>query len=114
MRRSADKELRDNILETPFLTMAKRTEATAVFHEWQTDALATAAANKQIEGDDAANATSTPTVRLGNYQQISSKYAIVTDTENAIKKAGRSNEMSYQIAKRLGELKRNQRCALMV
>lgn len=37
-------------VETPFLTMAKRTEATAVFHEWQTDALATAAANKQIEG----------------------------------------------------------------
>lgn len=63
--------------------------------------------------DDAANATSNPTVRLGNYQQISSKFAIVTDTENAIKKAGRGNEMSYQIAKRLGELKREHNRALL-
>lgn len=80
----------------------------------QTDALASAAANRQIEGDDAANGTSTPTVRLGNYVQTSTKYAIVTDVQNAVKKAGRNDEMSYQIAKRLGEIKRKQHCALTV
>ena len=99
-------------LETPFMTMATRNKASGVFHEWQTDALAAAAANKQIEGDDAANGTSTPSVRLGNYVQTSTKYAIVTDVQNAVKKAGRNDEMSYQISIRLGELKRDMEMAL--
>lgn len=100
--------------ETPFLTMAARTTAKATLHEWQTDALAAAAGNKAVEGDDpAANSgTSTPTSRLGNYCQISVKYAVITDTQQVIDKAGRSNEMSYQIAKRLGELKRDMELAL--
>ena len=99
-------------VETPFMTMASRVEATATFHEWQTDALLAAASNRSIEGDDAVNGTSTPTVRVGNYVQTSSKYAVVTDLQNKIKKAGRGNEMSYQIAKRLGELKRDMELAL--
>lgn len=99
-------------VETPFMTMASRSECTATYHEWQTDALSAAAANRQIEGDDAANGTSTPTVRVGNYVQTSSKYAVVTDLQNKINKAGRGNEMSYQIAKRLGELKRDMEMAL--
>jgi hypothetical protein len=98
--------------ETPFFTMASRVEATAVLHEWQTDALTAAATNAQIEGDDAQNGTSTPTSRLGMYCQIASKYAIVSDTQQAVDKAGRASEMSYQVAKRLGELKRNYSCAL--
>ena len=93
--------------ETPFVTMASRVEATAVLHEWQTDALAAAAVNRQVEGDDASNGTSVPTSRLGMYCQISSKYAIVSDTQQAVDKAGRASEMSYQVAKRLGELKRD-------
>ena len=98
--------------ETPFMTMASRVSATAVLHEWQTDALTAAAANRQIEGDDAANGTSVATSRLGNYCQIASKYAIVTDTQQAVDKAGRASEMSYQVAKRLGELKRDIELAL--
>ena len=98
--------------ETPFMTMASRVSATAVLHEWQTDALGAAAGNKQIEGDDASNGTSVPTSRLGNYCQIASKYAIVTDTQQAVDKAGRASEMSYQVAKRLGELKRDMEYAL--
>lgn len=93
--------------ETPFVTMAGRVSATAVLHEWQTDALTAAAVNRQVEGDDAANGTSTPTSRLGMYCQISSKYAIVSDTQQAVDKAGRASEMSYQVAKRLGEMKRD-------
>ena len=95
--------------ETPFVTMCKRTKVTAVLHEWQTDALLAAAANKNIEGDDpaATSGTSVPTSRLGMYCQISAKYAVISDTQQAVDKAGRSSEMSYQIAKRLGELKRD-------
>ena len=73
----------------------------------QTDALGAAAVNRQIEGDDAAGGTSTATSRLGMHTQISSKYAVVTDTQQAVDKAGRASEMSYQVAKRLGELKRD-------
>ena len=98
--------------ETPFMTMASRVNAEAVLHEWQTDALVAATANRQLEGDDAANGTSVPTARVGNYCQISSKYAIVTDTQQAVNKAGRASEMSYQVAKRLGELKRDMEQAL--
>lgn len=99
-------------VETPFFTMAARTDASATYHEWQTDALTAAAANKNVEGDDAVNGTSTPTVRLGNHCQILTKYAVVSDTQNAINKAGRGNEMSYQVAKRLAELKRDAEFAL--
>lgn len=101
--------------ETPFMTMASRVNATAVLHEWQTDALAAAAANKTIEGDDASTGngtTATPTSRPGSYCQISSKYATVSDTQQAVDKAGRASEMSYQLAKRLGELKRDMEYAL--
>jgi len=99
-------------VETPFMTMASRKTATATYHEWQTDALAAAATNQMIEGADATNGTSTPTRRLGNNCQIASKYAVVSDTQNAVDKAGRGSEMSYQVAKRLGELKRDMEYAL--
>lgn len=99
-------------VETPFMTMASRKTATATYHEWQTDVLAAAATNQMIEGADASGGTSSPTRRLGNYCQIASKYAVVTDTQNAVDKAGRGSEMSYQIAKRLGELKRDMEFAL--
>jgi hypothetical protein len=103
-------------VETPFMTMAARSKATAVLHEWQTDALAAAAGNKDVEGNDANSgngSTSTPTSRLGMYCQISSKYAVISDTQQAVDKAGRSSEMSYQIAKRLGELKRDMEFACL-
>ena len=78
----------------------------------QTDALTAAATNAQVEGDDAANGTSTATSRLGMYCQIASKYAVVSDTQQAVDKAGRASEMSYQVAKRLGELKRDMEFAV--
>ena len=94
--------------ETPFLSMAKREDASNTVHEWQRDELAAAStANAQIEGDDAANGTSTPTGRLKNYCQISTKYAIVTGTQNAMNPAGRKREMAYQLMKRSQELKRD-------
>ena len=50
-------------MDTPFYKMAKRKKATATLHQWQTDALSSAAANRAIEGDDSTYATATPTVR---------------------------------------------------
>lgn len=100
-------------LETPFMTMAERAKATATLHEWTTDALlAAVATNAAIEGDDAANGTSTPGVRYGDYTQISTKYAVVTDTQEAVDSAGRINKMAHQVSKRMGELKRDMESAL--
>lgn len=94
--------------ETPFVSMAGRGTAKAVYNEWQTDALAAASAtNAQIEGDDATVLTAAPTVRLGNYCQILSKAISISGTEEVINKAGRKSELAYQIAKRGKELKRD-------
>jgi hypothetical protein len=49
----------------------------------------------------------TPTVRLGNYCQISDKTARVTGTQQAVDHAGRDNEMSYQEMLKGMELKRD-------
>lgn len=94
--------------DTPFMTSIRRGSAKAVFEEWQTDTLATAAGdNAVIEGDDATTNTATPTVRLGNYVQLSDKVVRVTSTADAVDTAGRRKELSYQIAKRGKELKRD-------
>jgi len=90
---------------TPFLTMCGRKKATSTYHEWQTDALDVAATNAQIEGDDASGGTSIPSVRYGNYIQNSSKYAVVTDDQQAVSSAGDVNKMAHQVAKRMAELK---------
>jgi hypothetical protein len=94
--------------ETPFMTMCKRVSASAVIHEWQRDSLEAAnTSNAAVEGDDAASGTSTPTTRLKNYCQISTKVARVSGTQNAVNSAGRKREMAYQLMKRSAELKRD-------
>lgn len=97
---------------TPFLTMCGRKKAEATLHEWQTDALAAAANNAQIEGDDAAGGTAIPSIRYGNYIQNSSKYSVVTDDQEAVTSAGNVNKMAHQVAKRMSELKLDMEFAL--
>lgn len=79
----------------------------------QTDALAAAAENAAIQGDDAAAGTSSPTVRLRNYCQILTKVARVSGTQEAVDKAGRDSEMSYQVSKRMKEIKRDLEYAMV-
>lgn len=94
--------------ETPFLSMiAGRGKASATFTEWQIDSLAAAANNEQVEGNDASYTTAAPTTRVGNRTQISSKYILVSGTQEAVDKAGRDSEYAYQAAKRMAELKRD-------
>ena len=94
--------------KTPFMTACEKIKASAVFHEWQIDSLAAAADdNAVIEGDDATTDAITATTRVGNYTQISDKVALVTGTQEVVKKAGRGSEMDYQMAKRMKEIKRD-------
>jgi hypothetical protein len=98
--------------ETPFATMVPRVKAKATFHEWQTDALASAATNRHIEGDDSTATTSTPSVRLGNYVQQFKKVFQVSDIQEIVDKAGRDSEIAYQKMRRGKELKRDIEFAL--
>ena len=94
--------------DVPFQSNIGRTKATSILHEFQTDALAAAASNAVIEGDDSAAEAQTPTVRWSNRTQISKKVILVTGTANATTKAGRGkNEMAYLLAKAGKELKRD-------
>ena len=91
--------------------MYKR-QATNTLHEWQTDALDAVAANARVEGDEYTYSAVTPTVRLNNQTQISSKTVIVAGTQMATNKAGRDSEMAYQLAKHSKALKRDMESAL--
>jgi hypothetical protein len=98
--------------QTPLLSMAAKAVATATLHEWQTQDLAAAAANAQAEGDDASAKVVTPTVRLTNRTQISTKAVIVSGTQQAVNSAGRKNEMGYQTALASLEIKRDMELGL--
>lgn len=93
--------------ETPLLNMSAKSKATNTLHEWQTQDLAAAAANAQVEGDDATAVAATATVRLTNRTQISAKTASVSGSQQASDTAGRKNEMAYQMSLKALELKRD-------
>lgn len=100
--------------DTPFYSMLKKSKCTARFFEWQTDALAAAANNAQLEGDDVTTFVAvTPTTRWGNYTQISTKNFVISDTEEVVDKAGRKSEIAHQTKKKLAELKRDAETALV-
>jgi hypothetical protein len=99
--------------DTPFMTGIEREKASAVNHEWQTQALAAnTSTNAQLEGDDFTSDTATATVRLGNICQISRKVAQVTGTQRAVDHAGRDDELSYQEMLKGLELKRDMETVL--
>lgn len=94
--------------DTPLMSAVETEKATAVNHEWQTQSLAAASgSNAQAEGNDFSGVAVTPTVRLGNVAQISMKSAVVSGTQQAVKHAGRANEMAYQEMLKGMELKRD-------
>ncbi len=98
--------------DVPFMSMIGRSKATNTLAEWQTDALDAAAANAQVEGDEYAFTAVTPTVRLGNYTQISRKTVVVSGSQQAGNNAGRDSEMALQLAKSSKALKRDMEKAL--
>jgi len=114
----AREDLEDMIWElfpedTWLLTNLDKVKATNTLHEWQTDALAAAAANRQVEGDDASFSTLAATSRIGNYQQISRKTFIVSGTLEASNLAGRRSEIARSGTKLMRELKRDMEFALV-
>lgn len=100
--------------ETPFMMMVGRGTATNTTHEWQIDALTTADFNNATpEGDQPTFTAVTPTIRVSNFTQISSKTVVISGTAEAVDKAGRKSELAYQLAKMAKELKRDMESILI-
>ena len=105
-------DLRDAIYnidpeETPLGGLLGSTSIKAVRHDWQTDSLATPAANAHIEGAAYSYAEVDPTVRVANYAQISRKTVKITKTQDMVSKAGRGKELRYQLTKKSVELRKD-------
>ena len=101
--------------ETPFMSSIGKTKATAIYHEWQTDQLASPGDSRLVEGQDfetpgmagispAAGAdfavVGPNRSRLGNYTQINGKTIAVSGTKRAVDQAGVADEYAYQLKKR--------------
>lgn len=104
-------ELADKIYQitpekTPFLSLAGRKDAKTVHPEWQTDVLGTIDLdNNQPEGNDWSYDPVVPTVRVGNYTQISEKSLQISRSQEKTDKAGRKSELAREVAKKGVELK---------
>jgi hypothetical protein len=100
--------------DTPFMSSVGKTKATATYHEWQTDSLASVnLSNYAVEGAAASDATMSPTTRAGNRTQISQKTVKVSGTLEAVDKAGRKSEKAYSLAKASAEIKRDMEAILL-
>ena len=94
--------------KTPLFNMAKKAEARQTLHQWDIDALAAQnTANAAVEGDNPTNIALTPTAKVGNYTQISTKTIQISGTSQSVIAAGGSNKMGYQLLKKSKELKRD-------
>jgi hypothetical protein len=93
--------------KTPTLTALPRATAEAVLHEWTTHALAAAAANEKIEGDDATIDAATAKTRLNNRTAISNKVAGVTRTQQKVSKVGMQDALAEEVGYKMAELKRD-------
>ena len=104
----ADVIYRIDPAETPFFSNAKKETSNGIFTEWQTQELASAATNNHVnEGAAISTAAATPTVRLGNYHQISVKSFATSGTLDAVDTAGREREHNYQKVLKALELRRD-------
>lgn len=100
--------------ETPFLSLIGRKSIKTTHPEWQLDSNATPDVdNNQPEGNDWTYDAVTPTSRVGNYAQISTKPIIVSGTLMETDTAGRADELAYQVAKKGVELKTDQEVILL-
>ncbi len=101
-------------MDTWFTSTIGTTPVKATYHEWQTDALAAAAANSLAEGANFTDAACTATTRVGNYTQILSKVFSISATQESVDKAGRKSEIAYQTEKKMAELARDVEYALLI
>lgn len=95
--------------DTPMLTGMGKESCDHTKFEWQIDALAAAATNTNLEGDDSTATAVVETTRLNNYTSIAKKVVQVSGTSSAMDFAGKGSkgELAYHMSRRAQELKRD-------
>lgn len=99
--------------ESPIYSSAKKVKIESTNPEWQTQALADAGNNINVQGDEFANDAVTPTVRVKNHTQILDKVVSITGTNQAVKHYGYENQMENALDLKTRELKRDIERALV-
>jgi hypothetical protein len=100
--------------ETPFYSLIRKEKAEGTHPEWSIDTLSTpVTTNAQFEGNTYAFSAITPTTRVGNYCQISTKEFAITETQEVVSKAGPKSELGRERAKKGVELKTDIEAAML-
>ena len=100
--------------DTPFVSLAGTRKVTNTLFEWLTDDLTTASAGTpKEEGFQTVREASELTTRHNNYVQILTRNATVSGTQQSLKLLGKNSQMSYQMAKKAKELKRDVNYSIM-
>jgi len=73
-------------------------------YQYQTDSLAAAASNAQVEGADPTMATLTATTMISGTTQILTKAFQISQTSDAVSTYGRAKETAYQLGRALKEI----------
>lgn len=94
-------------MDTYFSSNVDKEDVTNTQHQWVYDALAPAAANKQIEGDDITYLTLATATRVSNYTQIARKPIILSDTYSEGVNVVGKNPMGRAVMKSMKEYKRD-------
>jgi len=101
-------------MDTLFLShFGKAAKVQGVYHEWQTDSLASAADNATIEGNDWTFSRVASRSRTGNYVQTAETLVEVSDIQRAVDTAGLEDEFTYQMTKKMKEHARDIEQALV-
>lgn len=91
---------------TPIYSSIRKVSAKNTYKEWQLDTLAAATGtNAEVEGADITPSAGNQPERVGNFTQLSTKSYQMSNTVEAVTKAGRKKEMTYQMFKGSKELK---------
>jgi hypothetical protein len=99
--------------DTIFMSSIGKEKVKGKYHEWLTDTLTTAANCAITEGNDASLTTIAAQTRVGNYTQIAAKWFAVSDSLEAVDKAGRKSEIQYQTGLFLKMLARDMEYGLL-
>ena len=94
--------------EVPLQSNIGSENVSNTYFEWNTDTLAATSTAAVIDGDDVSSFDATSaTTRVGNYTHILRRTTIVAGNMSAQDLAGRNDELSFQLAKRGKELRRD-------
>lgn len=98
--------------QTPITTMIGTAKAKATYHEFPVDALSDAAVNAYVEGSADTTVAAPARDRKGNYTQIMKRGYEVTETQQAVDKAGVDDEYGYQMLKAMKEIAKDLELAI--